>query len=79
MAFFPFITINQSKKKSQFLGYRKNSDTNQCQDINECATGSHNCNEESQRCDNTLGMYSNGNLVTFFFLIRFFKNFSTEK
>ena len=36
-------------------GYRINSQTNQCVDINECASGAHNCNEESQRCDNTLG------------------------
>jgi len=38
-------------------GYRLNPGTNQCIDINECATGAHNCNEDSQRCDNTLGSF----------------------
>ena len=39
-------------------GYSLDPLTNQCLDINECATGTHNCNEESQRCDNTLGSYT---------------------
>jgi fibulin 1/2 len=39
-------------------GYRKNKATSQCEDINECAIGTHDCNESSQRCDNNLGSYT---------------------
>lgn len=36
------------------IGYQFNSDTNQCQDINECETGLHNCTTNF-RCDNKIG------------------------
>ncbi len=37
-------------------GYEVN-DEGSCEDIDECATGNHDCNEEAQQCQNTLGSF----------------------
>ncbi|KAA0202666.1 hypothetical protein HAZT_HAZT007815 [Hyalella azteca] len=38
-------------------GYKLDSSTSRCKDINECQLGTYDC-EESQRCDNTIGSYT---------------------
>jgi hypothetical protein len=38
-------------------GYTKNSETDECDDINECDTGEANCDGNNQACLNTIGSY----------------------
>ncbi|PZC70341.1 hypothetical protein B5X24_HaOG205999 [Helicoverpa armigera] len=39
------------------LGFELDTITGACADVNECATGEHNCISQAQRCDNTVGSY----------------------
>ncbi|KAK8765935.1 hypothetical protein V5799_007283 [Amblyomma americanum] len=39
-------------------GFRFNPHARQCQDVDECREGTHNCRRSTQRCENTNGGYS---------------------
>ncbi|XP_075987081.1 uncharacterized protein LOC142983835 isoform X2 [Anticarsia gemmatalis] len=39
------------------LGYELDINSETCVDLNECATGQHDCIPQAQRCDNTVGSY----------------------
>lgn len=44
-------------------GFQPDARTGDCADVNECASGTHNC-MDSQRCDNTLGSFTCVRFIT---------------
>jgi hypothetical protein len=54
---FAVICRNLSDIGPCAVGYAKNLDTNECDDINECDTGEAQCDTNNQACLNTIGSY----------------------